>query len=374
MGKISNIFKKQITITLLAIFFGFIVSAVILAAVGYNPLETFAILFKGMFSKPKYIMNVIIKATPIILTGLSVVFAFKVGLFNIGAEGQYIVGTIAATVTGILFDFPPIIQYPLVILSGMIAGGLYGAIIGFLKSKYGIHEVITGIMFNWIAFYAGNYVVTLDRFHQPNSTNTYSINQSAMDFIYNWKVSESGAAVLKGNKLLLDIIGKTDINIGILFAIIVAILVKVILNKTTKGFELRAVGFNKDAAEFAGINIKRNIIYALLGAGAIAGLAGALSITGVSHKLLTLSASENYGFNGLSVAMIAGNSPIGTIFAGLLFAGLFYGGGSIQSEIGAPSEIINIMVGTILFFVAIANIVPILVDKLAKKRGAKNVK
>ncbi len=161
---------------------------------------------------------------------------------------------------------------------------------------------------------------------------------------------------------------------GILFAVIVAILVKVVLNKTTKGFELRAVGFNKDAAEFAGINVKRNIVYALLGAGAIAGLAGALSITGVSHKLLTLGVSENYGFNGLSVAMIAGNSPIGTIFAGLLFAGLFYGGGSIQSQIGAPSEIINIMVGTILFFVAIANIVPILLNKLSKKRGAKNVK
>lgn len=374
MGKITNILKKQITITLLAIIFGFIVSGFILAIAGYNPFEAFSILFKGMVSKPKYIVNVITKATPIILTGLSVVFAFKVGLFNIGAEGQYIVGTIAATVTGILFDFPAWIQYPLVIISGIIAGGLYGAIIGFLKAKYGIHEVITGIMFNWIAFYAGNYVVTLNKFHQANSTNTYSINQSGIDFIYNWKVSEAGIATLKSNPILLEIIGKTDINMGILFAVIVAILVKVVLNKTTKGFELRAVGFNKDAAEFAGINVKRNIVYALLGAGAIAGLAGALSITGVSHKLLTLGVSENYGFNGLSVAMIAGNSPIGTIFAGLLFAGLFYGGGSIQSQIGAPSEIINIMVGTILFFVAIANIVPILLNKLSKKRGAKNVK
>ncbi|WP_366914692.1 hypothetical protein [Clostridium sp.] len=146
MGKITNILKKQITITLLAIIFGFIVSGFILAIAGYNPFEAFSILFKGMVSKPKYIVNVITKATPIILTGLSVVFAFKVGLFNIGAEGQYIVGTIAATVTGILFDFPAWIQYPLVIISGIIAGGLYGAIIGFLKAKYGIHEVITGIM------------------------------------------------------------------------------------------------------------------------------------------------------------------------------------------------------------------------------------
>lgn len=373
MERISKILKKQITITLIAIFFGFIVAGFILAATGYNPFETFSVLFSGMFSKPKYVMNIVIKATPIILTGISVAFAFKLGLFNIGVEGQFVVGTVAATITGILFDFPPVIQYLLVIISGIVAGGLYGAIGGFLKARYGIHEVITGIMFNWIAFYAGNYVVTLERFHQPNSSSTYAVNSSGLDFIYNWKSSDVGRAIIKGNEFLREIIGKTDANIGIFFAIAVAILISILLKKTTKGMEFRAVGFNKDAAESVGINIKRNIIQALFIGGAIAGLAGALQITGVSQKIFTLGAPENYGFNGMSVALIAGSSPIGSIFAGLLFAGLFYGGGSIQSEIGAPSEIIDIMVGTIVFFIALTKVVPILADKLVK-RGDKHVK
>ena len=373
MEKLSKLLKKQITATIIAIFFGFLVAAIILAATGYNPLQTFVVLFNGMLSKPKYIMNVIVKATPIILTGISVSFAFKVGLFNIGAEGQFIMGTIAATIVGIVFDFPPVIQYPLVILSGVIVGGLYGAIIGFLKAKYGIHEVITSIMFNWISFYAANYVVVTQRFHQPNSTSTYPINASGIDFIYNWKKSSVGQATLKKSSFMMETVGKTDINIGIIFAIVLAIVVTILLKKTTKGFELRAVGFNKEAAQAAGINVKNNIIHAMLISGAISGLAGALFVTGVSHKISTLGMFENYGFNGLSVALIAGNSPIGTIFAGLLFAGLSYGGRSIQSQIGAPSEIIDIMIGTIVFFVALTKIFPILADKFLKK-GEKHDK
>lgn len=372
MERVSKIFKKQITITCCSVLLGFVVAAIILLGTGYDPIEVFSILFQGMFSKPKYIVNIFIKATPIILTGLSVVFAFKVGMFNIAAEGEFIIGTIAAVVVGLLFDFPPYIQYPLVVLSGAAAGGLYGALIGFLKARFGIHEVITGIMFNWIAFYAANYVVTIDRFHQSNSPSTKSINLSGVDPIYNWKMSKAGREVLKSNPFLMETIGKTEINIGFIIAIITAIIVWVVLRKTTKGFELRAVGFNKDASEFAGINVKKNIVHALLISGVIAGLAGSLTIVGVSHKLFTMTAMENYGFNGLSVAMLAGSSPIGTIFAGLLFSGLFYGGGTIQSAVGAPSETIDIMVGTIVFFVAIANIFPMLINKLSR-RGGKSV-
>lgn len=361
------------TATIIAIFFGFLVAGIILAATGYNPFQTFVVLFTGMLSKPKYIMNVVSKATPIILTGISVSFAFKVGLFNIGAEGQFIMGTIGAALVGLIFNLPPMIQYPLVILSGVVVGGLYGAIVGYLKAKHGIHEVITSIMFNWIAFYAANYVVVTERFHKPNSTSTFNINPSGADFIYNWKRSEAGQVVLKKNAFLMETIGKTDINFGIVFAIVLAIAVAILLKKTTKGFELRAVGFNKDAAQAAGINVKNNIIHAMLISGAISGLAGSLFVAGVSQRISTLGMFENYGFNGLSVALIAGNSPIGTIFAGLLFSGLSYGGRSIQSQIGAPSEIIDIMIGTIVFFVALTKIIPVLVDRFIKK-GEKHGK
>lgn len=375
MEKVAKLLKKQITSTIIAILCGFVVVAFILALTGYNPFEAFGILFDGIFSRPKYISQVIIKATPIILTGVSVAFAFKVGLFNIGAEGQYIMGTIAATMAGILFDFPPIIQIPIVILSGVCAGGIFGAIVGYLKARYGIHEVITSIMLNWIAFYLGNFVVNTGRFHQPDSTGTFIIKESGYTmFLYGWKRSEEGKAFLIAHPVLGDILLKTDVNFGIIIAIIVAIIVSVLLKRTTKGFELRSVGFNKDAAEFAGIDVKKNILHAMLIAGAVAGLAGALTITGMSpHKISTMGTFENYGFNGLSVALIAGSSPIGCIFAGLLFAGLLYGGGSLQSTIGAPSEIINIMIGTIVFFIALTKIVPVLADKLVK-RGEKHAR
>lgn len=371
MQRISKLLNNKVAFLLISIFIGFLVAALVLGFTGYNPIEVYSILFKGMLSKPRYIVNIIIKASPIILTGISVTFALRVGLFNIGVEGQYIVGTIAATVAGILFDFPPIIQYPLLLIVGALAGGIYGGIAGYLKAKRGIHEVITGIMFNWIAFYFGNYVVSLERFHQPGTTTTHIINSSGLDPIYNWKMSEAGQAVLQQNAFLRDILGRTSANLGIIFAILVAILVTFILNKTTKGYQLRAVGLNKYASQAAGINVEKNTVQTLLIAGAIAGLAGALSITGVYQRLHELMALENYGFNGLSIALMAGGSPIGCIFTGLLFAGLNYGGGTIQLEIGAPSEIIDILIGTIVFCMALVTIIPILLNKIKARGGEK---
>lgn len=371
---VAKALKQPITAKLLAILCGFIVAAIVMAISGFNPFECFSALFSGIFSKPKYMANVVIKATPILLTSLSIAFAFKVGLFNIGAEGQYIVGTIAATIVGIICDFPPILQVPVVILSGMIAGAIWGGLVGFLKAKFGINEVITGIMFNWIAFYLCNFVVNTNRFHQPNSTGTYPVNESSYTMILGtWKVSEAGREFFKNHPFLAEVILKTDANFGFLIAIVVAIIVAFVLKKTTKGFELRAVGFNEHAAEFAGIGVRKNIIHAMLIAGMIAGLAGALTITGIQpHRISTLGSFENFGFNGMAVALIAGSNPIGCIFAALLYAGLSYGGGSVQSTIGAPSEIINIMLGTIVFFIALTSIIPIIADKLSK-RGKKNV-
>ena len=375
MKTLVKVLKKPITSTLIAILFGFLVSAIILAFAGYNPFEAFGALFNGIFAKPKYISNVIIKATPIILTGLSVAFAFKTGLFNIGAEGQYIAGTIAAVCVGAKLNLAPIIQVPIVVLSGVLAGAIFGIIIGYLKAKFGIHEVITSIMLNWIALYLSNFVLNTTAYHLPDSTSSYPVNESSYTMLLpKWKTSDAGMAALKPTKWLYEVMLKTDINFGILIAVILAIVVWVLLYRSTKGYELRSVGFNRDAAEFAGINVNRNITQAMLIAGALAGLAGALAITGTSpHKLSTMAAFENNGFNGLSVALIAGSSPIGCIFAGLLFGGLLYGGQSVQQDVGAPTEIINIMIGIIVFFVALTKVVPTLADKL-EKRGAHRVK
>lgn len=375
MKTTAKILKKPITSTLIAVLFGFLVAAIVLAIAGYNPWQAFGALFQGIFAKPKYISNVIIKATPIILTGLSVAFAFKTGLFNIGAEGQYIAGTIAAVCVGVKLDLPAIIQVPLVVLAGVLGGAIFGGIVGYLKAKFGIHEVITSIMLNWIGLYLSNYIVNTAAYHLPNSTSSYPVNESSYTMLLpKWKASEAGMAALKPNKWLYEMMLKTDVNFGILIAVIMAVIIWILLYRSNKGYELRAVGFNRDAAEFAGINVSRNITQAMIIAGALAGLAGALAITGTApHKISTMAAFENNGFNGLSVALIAGSSPIGCIFAGLLFGGLLYGGQSVQQDVGAPTEIINIMIGTIVFFVALTKIVPVLADKL-EKRGASHVK
>ncbi|MBR0423444.1 MAG: ABC transporter permease [Clostridia bacterium] len=370
----SRILKSYFMRTFIALCLGFIVASLILFITGYNPSQCLAVMFNAVFSRPKFIVNVILKSTPIILTGLSVAFAFKMGLFNIGAEGQYIVSTVVAAIVGIMFNFHPVIQIPLVILSGVLAGAIFGGIIGFLKSRFGIHEVITSIMLNWIALYLCNYVSNSALFHKPESDGTYPINDSGLTlFMYKWKFSEEGRIFLKNNPILNDIILKTDFNFNFIFAVFMAIIVWVVIYKTRKGYEFRACGLNPDAAQNAGIDVNRNIIYSMLISGALAGLAGSLAITGSSNPVVhVLSAFENNGFNGLSVALIAGSSPLGCIFAGVMFSGLIYAGQTLQFKMHAPSEIVNIMIGTIVFFVAMSVIIPMIVNKMVEKEERKN--
>ena len=233
MEKFIKFLIRPISSTLLAILCGFIVSGVILALVGYNPVSAFVSLLNGIFSRPKYIFKVIERSTPIILTGISVAFSFKAGLFNIGAEVQYILGSIAATIVGISFNFHPLFQVPLVIFSGVLTGAIWGVIAGFLKAKFGIHEVILGIMLNWIAFHLCNFIVNHNLYHKPNSSRTYSINSSGFTMILNtWKRSKDGIEALRKNKFLSDILLMTDLNVGFIVAVLVAVLVWFIINNS----------------------------------------------------------------------------------------------------------------------------------------------
>lgn len=370
---LQRILKKPITATFIAIFLGFVVAAILLAAAGYDPIASFTALFEGVFSKPKYISNTIIKAAPIILTGISVAFAFKTGMFNIGAEGQYVAGTVCAVIVGSTLDLPMFLQIPVVVLAGVAGGALIGAITGFLKARFGIHEVITAIMLNWTMLYLNNFVVNSAMFHRPSSTSSIPVNDSSFTMILpEWKLSDQGLETLRNVPWLYDFLVKSDVNIAFVVAVVVAILIWFVLYRSKLGFELRAVGFNHDAAEFAGMPVERNTVLAMTIAGGISGLAGALMITGIApHCISTLAGFENYGFNGFSVALIAGSSPIGCIFAGLLFGGLLYGGTSVQMAVGAPTDIINIMIGTIVFFVALARVVTLLAKHLEKRAAEK---
>lgn len=371
---IAKFLRTNFTCTFVAVFLGFFVACAILLIAGYNPPLSLAVMFNAVFSRAKFIVNVIIKSTPIILTGLSVTLAFKSGLFNMGAEGQFIASTIVAAIIGIKCDFPPYIQIPLIICAGVLAGALMGGLVGWLKAKFGIHEVITSIMFNWIALYMCNYVANSNTFHKPESDGTFPINRSGQTLLfYDWKFSPDGQEYLRAHPILNDIILKTDFNINFLIAVAMAAIVWVIIYKTKKGYEFRASGLNAEAAQNAGIDVTKNIVYTMLISGSLAGLAGVLSVTGSSTPVLhVLSVFENYGFNGLSVALIAGASPIGCIFAGLMFSALIYAGQTLQSKIGVPSDIVNIMIGTIVFFVALVRIIPVWVNRFLEKEERKN--
>ena len=343
--------RNRFLYTVLAIVLGIIIGSIILIVSGTNPIEAYKVIFFGAFGKPKYISWTLVKAVPLILTGLSVAFAFNTGLFNIGAEGQYIVGSIGALVVGLLLDLPPVLHGLVALLAGALCGYIWGALVGILKAKFQVNEVISSIMMNWIAFYLSNYLLSFPLLRNIESDNSYPIKKSAsIKILGSWKASEAGKAVLANNKFLRDILNP-PVNFGIIIAIIAAIVIWYILKKTTLGYELRAVGFNQKAAEYGGISINKSIVTSMGIAGILAGLAGAITVLGVSGNIGIMAGQEGYGFDGMAVALIAGNNPLGTIPAALLYAGLTYGGGKLTT-IGTYSEVVNIIVGIMILFIA----------------------
>lgn len=350
--KKKSFIDDAVKFSLLSILLGLLVGAIVLVISGNSPIEAYGAMIEGIFGKPKYIAWTIIKATPYILTGLSIAFAFKTGLFNIGAEGQFIIGALVATLVGYSVQLPAIIHIPLTMILAGLAGGLWGSIAGFLKSKFGINEVIATIMLNWIAFYLSNFMVSNSFISVENSEASVNIQESASIGI-DWMKGLVGPA--------------TSVNWGIIISIILVFVIWFVLTKTTLGFELRAVGHNKDAAEYAGIDVGKSILKSMAIAGLLAGIAGAIQVMGVTHNITVLAAQEGYGFDGIAVALIANSNPIGVIFSGLLFGAFKYGGIKMQS-VGAPSEVINIVIGSIVFFIALSNGLRMLYLKMKEKR------
>lgn len=367
--------RNRFLYTVLAIVLGIIIGSIILIVSGTNPIEAYKVIFFGAFGKPKYISWTIVKAVPLILTGLSVAFAFNTGLFNIGAEGQYIVGSIGALVVGLLLDLPPVLHGLVALLAGALCGYIWGALVGILKAKFQVNEVISSIMMNWIAFYLSNYLLSFPLLRNIESDNSYPIKKSAsIKILGSWKASEAGKAVLANNKFLRDILNP-PVNFGIIIAIIAAIVIWYILKKTTLGYELRAVGFNQKAAEYGGISINKSIVTSMGIAGILAGLAGAITVLGVSGNIGIMAGQEGYGFDGMAVALIAGNNPLGTIPAALLYAGLTYGGGKLTT-IGTYSEVVNIIVGIMILFIAMPKLLDMIRFFSGKwfKKDSKDVK
>ena len=276
-------------------------------------------------------------------------------MFNIGAEGQFVIGGLVACVLGIVLDLPPVIHAIVCLLAAALAGGIWSLIVGVLKVKRGIHEVLSFIMFNWIAFYLSNYVVNLPEIHRESSEATRDIATSARILLPS------------GLQKALDC---NAAHWGIVFAIIAAIVIWIIIEKTTLGYKLKAVGFNSNGAQYGGINADRSILTALGISGLLSGLGGAVQVLGMAGRLSQFAGQEGFGFEGITVALIGGSNPIGCIFSGLFYGAMKYGGSKL-SIVKAPSEVVDIIMGCVVLLIAIAHVFKIFVLNAAKKKEGK---
>jgi len=331
---------------IVAILGAFLIGAIVLLATGYSPLEAYGAMLIGAFGDIYGIGQTLTQATPILFTALAFLLAFKCGLFNLGAEGQLLIGGFFAAVVGIsLSGLPFFIHLPLALLAGTFGGALWGFIPAFLKTKLGAHEVITTMMSSYVALYVTSYFVNYPLKAPGWVSQTIPIATSAE---------------------LPRLLPVTQLSGAFILSIAAAVATVYLLERTTVGYEIRAIGLNPAAAENAGINTKGGLILAFVISGAIAGIGGAGEVLGV-HRRFIDGFSPGYGWDGLAVALIGGLNPLGSIIAAILFGAIRSGGITMNVSTGVPLDIINILQALVVLLVA----APKLVAFIKKKGGFK---
>lgn len=323
-------FMATLMAIVIGLIFGFLV--MLIASPANASLGFMSVLTGGL----KNIGDVFYYATPILMTGLSVGFAFKMGLFNIGASGQYTMGLFCAMYVGFHMELPTGIHWIACIVAGMLGGMIWGIFPGFFKAILNVNEVITSIMFNYIGMYLVDMLVVNDvLMYDGVRARTLYLPEAA-------KIPSLG-------------IPGSNVSIAIIFGAIIAIILYIVLNNTTFGYELKATGFNKEACKYAGMNGKRNIILTMMIAGALAGLGGAFAIlaptamigSSVTYEPINVIAAN--GFNGIAVALLGNSSPLGIIFSSI-FISYIQRGGTLSALYGFKPEIIDIVISVIIYF------------------------
>lgn len=369
-NKIKNFFQGRAFISLLASIVSICIGLILgfLLLIIFNKTKALsglnALLTTGL-SSPDKIAKVLYQAAPLILTGLSVAFAFKTGLFNIGASGQYVVGAFCALYSGIVLGNPWYVSLVFAFIGGMI----WGFIPGLCKALFNVNEVITSIMFNWIGLYAVNVLIKnipiMIQNYWAGSITNRTANLSLVQNFYNVQTT-----IPKGGlDTLLE--GSSYMNISIFISILVAVVIYVILNRTTFGYELKACGFNKNASTYAGINSKKNIILSMAIAGGLSGLAGGIYYLSGTAEYLIEKTLPAMGFNGIPVALLASSNPIGVIFSALFISYIQVGGEALQ-KYKYNTEIINIIISAIVYLSAFSFLFKIWLGKLFTKKDKRN--
>lgn len=339
---------------LAAVFLGLLAGAILMIVIGKNPISGYAYLFRGGLMNAERIGNTLATATPLILTGLSVAFAFRTGLFNIGAAGQMLIGGLCATAIGLTFSWPRPLLLVAISFSAILGGAAWGIIPGLLKAKFNVNEVVSTIMMNWIAYWSVYYIIPY------YFKGEYLETESA-------RLPE--AASLKA-PWLTSLFAGSYINLGLFLGILAVVLIAFLLSRTTLGYELKAVGFNRDAAEYAGIPVNRNVILSMMIAGALSGLAGATFYTGYASNM-QIGVLPTQGYDGIAVSLLGANSPWGVLVAAIFFGMLHSGKGFMNAMTKIPPDISDTIIAIIIYFTATSLLIEKVWNRFRKKKGGR---
>ncbi|HXL04032.1 MAG: ABC transporter permease [Firmicutes bacterium] len=320
-----NILVPVVSIAL-ALLFG----AIFLKMTGYSPIKVYAIMFKDTFGTKYGITETLVKASPLLLSAVGVSIAFRMQLWNIGAEGQIYVGALAASWVALTFTgLPAYIMIPAMVLAAALAGGLWAFLGSAPRAIWGVNEIITTLMLNYIAIFCVEYFV-------------YGPWRDPLSFLF-------PLSPMFPKSAWLPCFGNTRIHLGLVFGVVSALAVGLLLSRTKWGYEIRVIGENPDAARYSGMSISRNIILVMILSGAISGIAGMCEVSGIIHRLQA-QVSAGYGYTAIIIAWLAKLHPIGIIIVSLLFGGLLVAGYSVQIY-GIPADIATMLQGSLLFFV-----------------------
>jgi ABC-type uncharacterized transport system permease subunit len=337
---------------------GILIGSLIIYLSGHSAVTAFSAMFTGAFGSQRAIGETLLRATPLMFTGLAVAYGFRSGLFNIGAEGQLFMGGLAAAFLGVqLAGLPMAVSLPLILIAGALAGAAWAFIPALLKARVGAHEVITTMMFTYIARYIVSWLV-VGALKAPGA-----VPQT---------VEIAITSRLPKLNEVFPFLQPTRAHMGVIVAVICAIVVWAILRYTTMGYEARAVGFNPSAAETGGISVAMTTIKSLCFSGALAGLAGCAEVMGVHYRLFD-QFSSGFGFTGIAVALLAKNNPIGVIPAAILFGALSAGAGTMQLEADVSQKVIYIIQAVIIFLIAAETIVTWVVGRLRRQKEVAQV-
>lgn len=346
---------------LLAVLAALLVGAIMLLVLGANPIEAYAALLEGAFGSVNAIAETAVKATPLLLVGLGICISFRANVINIGGEGQMVIGALCATAVALLFpNLPKGVLLPLVLLTGFVAGGIWGGIPGGLKAYFQVNEILSTIMLNIVAVQGMNFLLRGAMIDPEEIIAGTRIPQTAR---------LSPAADLP------VLISGTRLHLGVVLALLLAGVVYIFLWRTTIGYRIRAVGHNPDASRYSGISVKKYTVLALVLSGAFAGLAGAILVFGSeSHRMVTDGSSTGFtgsaGFNGIVAALFGGLHPLTTIPAAFLFGALLVGANKLQRAVQVPAALIGSLNGLVVIFVVSTELIR---TRLARRRALREL-